>query len=293
MRKNILNKFIILLGLLAIVSCKAKKQLVAQHKPDTATATAVDTVAKMPMVVTNPTTKAATTAVASPVKAADVFKINKLVAIRAKQIDFNTFSGKAQAKLNINGDSHDVTMNIHIKKNQQIWVSITAVLGIEVARALITPDSIKVMNKLESTYLKKPFSYVYGFTSKQINYKTLESLLIGNAVPDLVNNDAGLKPDNGNIILSGNLQDLIYQLTLDTNLRVSRTSMSNPAAGQSLLVDYSNFTPASNRIIPSHISINSSSKQKQIQVDLRYSKADFDQAVTFPFSVPARFTAAN
>jgi hypothetical protein len=97
----------------------------------------------------------------------------KLVAIRAKQLTFNTFSGRAKAKLDFNGDGNDVTMNVRIQRDKKIWVSITAILGVEVARALITPDSIIVINKLQGVYTKKPFSYVWQYAGKQVNYKTI------------------------------------------------------------------------------------------------------------------------
>ena len=107
---------------------------------------------------------------------------NQLAAIKAQQVVFDTFSGRASTKLDINGSSNDVTLNIRLKKDKQIWVSITALLGIEVARALITPDSIKVINKLQGLYLKKPFSFIYQYASRQVNYKTIESLLVGNVM---------------------------------------------------------------------------------------------------------------
>ncbi|OKS89523.1 hypothetical protein RG47T_5007 [Mucilaginibacter polytrichastri] len=217
----------------------------------------------------------------------------KLVAIRAKQVNFNTFSGKAKTKLNINGNSNDVTLNIRILKGQKIWVSITAIAGIEVARALITPDSILVMNRLQGAYLKKPFSYIYTYASRQVNYKTVESLLVGNAIPETLNDNTTLQPSNGNIILNGTLQDLIYQLTVGPDLKVSSTSLSNQEAAQSLQINYGNFIQATNRVIPSQISFTSKVKDKNIQADLNYSKADFDLPLEFPFSVPKRFSLVD
>src|ERR1700761_6298074 len=162
MKRNILNKLLIICGLLAIVSCKAKKQLIASRKPADST-------------------KAATNLT------------DKLNAIKSTQLNFNTFSGKAHAKLNVNGSKYDVTLNIRIAKGKKIWVSITAIAGIEVARALITPDSITVINKLQVLYLKKPFGYVYNYTSRQVDYTSLEAILVGNAIPQLLNENAKLK----------------------------------------------------------------------------------------------------
>ncbi|RKR85593.1 uncharacterized protein DUF4292 [Mucilaginibacter gracilis] len=297
MRKNTLNKLAVVLCLLALFSCKSKKYRLVSPGADTTAV--VDTPAKAVSATVSGSTPAAAATNAAvvttpPVKPAiDNFKLEKLKSIRLKQVDFNTFSGKAQTKLSVNGDSHDVTFTVRIKKDQQIWVSITAVLGVEVARALITPDSIKLMNRLESTYLKKPFSYIYSYTSKQLNYKTLEALIIGNAVPELVNDNANLKASNGDVILNGNLQDLVYQLTVGPDLRVIETNMANHAGGQSLHVFNAAFIQAGSHVMPSKVNISSSVGDKNIQAELHYTKVDFDQTLSYPFSVPARFKLTN
>lgn len=250
-----------------MASCHSKKQLVTRNAVDSMGAAHTD-------------------------NAASAAK-KKLAAIRAQQVSFNTFAGKAKTKLNINGNSNDVTLNIRILKDQKIWVSITAIAGIEVARALITPDSIQVMNRLQSVYIKKPFSYIYKYASTQVNYKTVESLLVGNAIPELLNDSGTLQPSNGNVIINGTLQDLIYQLTVGPDLKVSSTTLNNNQEEQSLNINYANFIQATNRVIPSQISFNSKVKDKNIEANLNYSKAEFDQPLEFPFSVPKRFSEVD
>lgn len=157
MKKNIWSNILIACCLIIAAGCKSKKLVVVNR----------------------------------PVKDTATVKVNdnagKLAAIRSKQVTFNTFSGKAKTRLDINGNDNDVTLNIRVSRGHKIWISITAIAGIEVARAQITPDSLQVINRLQSVYLKKPFSYVYNYASRQINYKTLESLLVGNAMPELLN----------------------------------------------------------------------------------------------------------
>ena len=271
MKKNISSKLVIILCLLTLFSCKVKKQLTVARKADTSSV-------KAPL---NP-----------PVNA-DSIRLAKLNAIKAKQTDFNTFSGKASAKLTIGGKEQGVTMNIRIKKDQEIWVSITAVLGLEVGRAVITPDSIKMLNRLESTYLKKPFSYVYQYTSSQVNYKMIESILIGNAINELLNTNADMKPDNGDIVVNSTIKDLVCSLIVGPDLRVSKTTMTNPLAGQAIDVANAQFIQTGNQVIPSQITINSTEKEKSIKIDMRYTKTEFDQAVEFPFTIPSRFSAVN
>ncbi len=262
-----------IITLLAFFGCKAKKQLVAVHKPDTVVKKA-DTVATVKTTIPH----------LSP---------DQINAIQAKQINFMTFSAKAKAKISIDGNNNDVTLNIRIKKNQQIWVSITALLGIEGARALITADSIKIINRLEGTYLKKPFSYIYKYAGNQVSYQTLEALIIGNAWPGTVNSDAALQNLNGNLILNGNLNDLLYQILIGADSRINKTSLSSTTPYRTLQVEYSGAFPAADRIIPAQISISSSAQNSKINIGLTYTKAEFNTNVEFPFAVPARYPVVN
>src|SRR3569832_1185450 len=146
MRRNTINKLLIICicASFAAFGCKAKKQTVVAPKP---VATVPDK------------------------------SLSRLEAIRSSQLSYNTFSGKAKTRLEINGSGYDVTLIIRIQKGKKIWVSVTAIAGIEVARALITPDSLLVINKFQGLYVRKPFSYIYSYTSQQINFDSLEALL--------------------------------------------------------------------------------------------------------------------
>ena len=257
---------LLLCCLLVIVSCKAKKQL-AVNKP----------VVKDSIRTKGP----------------DNTKADKLLAIKAAQSYFNTFSGRARTKLDINGNTNDVTLNIRIKSGQKIWVSITAIAGIEVARALITPDSILLMNKLQSLYVRQPFSYVYKFTGSQVNYKTVESLLFGNIMPELINRNADIQTAGDNTNISGTLQALVYKVMLNPAMKASQSNISNQAEQQSLQVNNSAFMQSGSKLVPSQIDISSMAKDQKIQVNLHYTKIDFDQPLEYPFSIPARYSPAN
>jgi hypothetical protein len=280
MKRNILNRLLIVCCLLVMVSCKARKKVITNGA-----ATTTNAIISSPHVEN--TVKIATTP-------PDLTLIkNQLAVIKSHQVNYNTFAGRANTKLDIDGNSNDVTLNIRISRDKKIWVSITALLGIEVARAVITPDSIKVVNKLQGLYFKKPFSFIYQYASRQVNYKTIECLLVGNAMPELLTENSSIKNDMGNVILSGNLQELMYSLMLGTNMRVTQFNLSNVNEGQALLVNNSNFIQATNRLVPSKIDILSTIKDKKIQVNLRYTKVDFDQQLDFHFNIPERYTPAD
>jgi hypothetical protein len=271
MKENILNRAVIACCLLTIFSCSARKHMVAIK----------DTVAT----VTQP--------VVAPAKSAAVNVEPKLAPIRAQQVSFNTFSGKAKTNLNINNNDYDCTLNIRISNNKKIWVSITAILGVEVARALITPDSIYLINKLQGVYLKKPFSYVYNYANKQVNYAMVQALLIGNAIPSLLNDSTRYAEANNNINLSGNLKDVLYNVILGSDYRVTQTSLNNAGQGQTLQLSYSNFMQSGSNKVPTQIGISSVAKNNKLQASMHYVKTEFNQPQDYPFNIPGDYTPSN
>lgn len=259
MKRNILNSLFILGGVTLVSACKPKKEIVV-----------------------------APTKVENKV---DNTKAEALTLLNSKQLKFNTLSLKAKATLDIDGNSNDVTMNFRLKDKEAIWVSITALGGLaEVARALITPDSIKIQNKLKSEYLKKPFSYIYNFTNKQVNFSTLQAVLTGNAMGEFLTEESNINQENGKWVVSGAKANLDYKLLFNTLLKVSETNLNDAKNGQALKVSYTDYQKLNEFLFPGALKINTLSGAKKINIDLQYIKIDGNVPVDFPFTVPKRYT---
>ncbi|MFC4212135.1 DUF4292 domain-containing protein [Pedobacter lithocola] len=260
MKRNILNSLFILGALSLSTSCKSKKEVV--------TAPPVKTETKI-----------------------DNSKAEALNLLNSKQLKFNTLSLKAKASLDISGDANDVTMNFRMKDKETIWVSITALGGMaEVARALITPDSIKIQNKLKSEYLKKPFSYIYNFTNKQVNFNTLQAILTGNAMGEFLTDKSDVRQENGVYAVSGSKENLDYKLLFNTLFKVAETNLNDAKSGQALKVAYTDYQKLNESLFPGALKINTLSGAKKINIDLQYVKIDGNVPVDFPFTVPKRYT---
>jgi Domain of unknown function (DUF4292) len=263
MKRNILNSAFLLGAVIFVSACKPKKEIVVA-----------------------PPTKAETKT--------DNSKAEALTLLNSRQLKFNTLSLKAKATLDIAGDANDVTMNFKMKDKETIWVSITALGGMaEVARALITPDSIKIMNRMKSEYLKKPFSYIYNFTNKQVNFSTLQAILTGNVMGEFLNAESDVKQENGVWVVSGSKSELDYKLLFNTLFKVSETNLNDVRNGQALKVTYSDYQKLNESLFPSALQINTLSKAKKINIDLQFVKIEGNVPVDFPFNVPKRFTVVK
>lgn len=74
-------------------------------------------------------------------------------------LDFETlYAKKIDLTLTDKGKSNSLKAILRMKRDSFIWISVTAPLGIEVARALFTPDSVKFVNTRAKEYLLSGYS---------------------------------------------------------------------------------------------------------------------------------------
>ena len=70
------------------------------------------------------------------------------------------FSARVNVDATIDKENRSFNANLRICKDSAIWMSISPALGIEVARVLIDKDSVRFINRLNSTYFKGGFAYL-------------------------------------------------------------------------------------------------------------------------------------
>ena len=105
-----------------------------------------------------------------------------LEKLNAAAFQFQFLQAKASVEYKDKDNSQSFKANIRIKKDSAIWISITPALGIEVARVLITKDSIKVIDKINNKYLADKITKIETLINADLDYATIENALVGNAI---------------------------------------------------------------------------------------------------------------
>ncbi|MCX2481214.1 DUF4292 domain-containing protein [Pedobacter sp. MC2016-15] len=264
MRKNTLNSLLLLSLIFIAAGCKSKKAVVK-----------APSVAETPAPVLN--TK----------------KLENLKTLKSKDLPFNTLSLKGKVSMEIEGKENGVSVNVRVKKDEKIWISLTAIAGIEVARALITPDSLIVRNNLQSVALKKPFSYIYRFAGKQVTFKMLQSVLTGNTIDELMTEQSVVELNGGIFTLTGDKSGLGYRVLFNTLLKTAELNLNDARAGQALKVNYGEYQDVTGALFPSVTRINSVSGTKKTSIAFDFNKIERNVPLDFPFSVPKRFELIN
>lgn len=207
-----------------------------------------------------------------------------------ENVDFRTFSGKARAKIRMGKSSNDATLNIRIKKNEHIWISATAMLGIEAARVLIRPDSVFVVNRLHGEYISESMEYMKKLVHPDIDYALLEDLLIGNI------NSSILRTDNLQVLQSeeetqvlGQKGDLVFHFGLSENNRPFFTRLSSQISKRTVEAYYGRFDKGGGKEFPLDFILEFTGVQGDVKVDMSYSKVDFPTEVEAPFKIPTNY----
>lgn len=209
-------------------------------------------------------------------------------------LDFRTFSGRAKTKVEMNDQILDVTLNVRIERDKAIWLSVTATLGIEAARVLITPDSVKILNKLPGEYIAKPFSYIYNYTSKGVNFGTLQDLLMANVSSNLLHtNNIQVASATDEFIVVGVKEQLSYQYRINRNNRPFNFLLQEVGGNQNVEAFYSNYGTTAGYNFPQNMALNILGDNASIKANLVYNRVAFNENIDMPFSVPARYKVIN
>lgn len=103
-----------------------------------------------------------------------------LDSTKAKQMEFAWFTGKARVSFNDGKTSQNVTASIRMQRDSVIWISITALMGYEAARIMVTPDTFEMLNRLDKIYIKEPLSKINDYIPIKADLRLLQDLIVGN-----------------------------------------------------------------------------------------------------------------
>lgn len=219
-------------------------------------------------------------------KVVKTFELNNL--------DFHTFSGRAKTKVLLNNSTKDVTLNIRIQRDKAIWISVTALLGLEVARVLITPDSVQIINRLQGEYIAKPFSYIYQYTSEGVTFATVQDLLLANVSSSLLRSDnIQVASSDTDIILIGLKDALNFQYGMNIDNRPFNFRLVEVGGQQQLDAIYSDYTRINGYNFPHKLSLKVEGEAITLDATLNYNKVIFNEQLALPFQVPTRYKVIN
>ena len=212
-------------------------------------------------------------------------------SINSNLIKFNTFSAKVKVVFeDKEGKRNDLNAFIRLKKDSVLWVMIDAVLGIEAFRIMITPDSIKILNKIDHEVKLRRVDSLQEISQLPFGFKEIQNLIIGNPIY----NDSNLisyKTDEKSVTLVTFGEAFKQLLTIDkSNHQVQNTKLDDldPSRARSCLVVYGNYEAKGNLNFSTYRKLVVTEKSS-LTLELDYKQFDFNTELSYPFSIPKNY----
>ncbi len=100
--------------------------------------------------------------------------------LKENEFKFDWISAKFKLDIVIDKKKNSLTGQLRMRKDSVLWVSFSPALGIEMARLLITTDSVKFINRINKTYFLGDYKLVNNFLDSNVDFDVLQSILLGN-----------------------------------------------------------------------------------------------------------------
>lgn len=210
-----------------------------------------------------------------------------------EEIDFEYLQGKARMVLRDSKKERDVKANIRVRKDSVIWMTFS-VIGVQGGKALINKDSITIVSNVDKEYYVFDYAELSKRYNFEVNFNVIQSAMLGNLIQP--------RSDDDEIVQEASF--FMLQQTAETinvanyinsaSMKIEKVEMKETNTNNSLVLNYSNFQPLSNKLFPYNGTINLFYKTLSgilnTTIIFEYNKAEVgDKELKFPFNIPKRY----
>lgn len=211
------------------------------------------------------------------------------------------------------------------EQDQYVYLMLSK-MNIPVARVLLQPDSVKMINYLEKNYFLEDYSFLQKFISADIDFDVVQSIISNNVFSyreDSKDNDFKefvSYTDSGMYVLQslknrklvkiqqkgkddkidrylkklGEEDFLVQYLHIDPQtFKVRKIILDDQFSSRKVQVDFDEFVPVENQLYPGIINVHFKSPENDLKMSLRLSKISNEKNSDLNFNIPEKYKRVN
>lgn len=219
----------------------------------------------------------------------DSSKKGDLKKLSVYMIEYDCFEGKCNATYAGGFSELSFVANFRLKKDKVIWVSLTGPLSIEGARALITPDTVQVIDRINRKYYTGTYPEFCLKYQLPISFVQLQELLVGNVI-----NEQTLKMpnkiENDYKVFEENTKEYTKNVYINLkNYTVDKIGLKDRLTQREVLLNFANYAEVKGKLFSRDRNIEINTHHEKSSIQLQFSKFIFDKELEFPFSIPEKY----
>ncbi len=213
--------------------------------------------------------------------------------VKTTNTNFQYLSGKGKVHFTRGSVDQSANFNLRVRRDSAIWLS-GSLIGIEGVRALLTPDSVRVVNRLQKSYFTGDYAYLSQLLGVPVSYGQMQAILLGDyqAAPKGALPVVKAEGDNQNVTYP-QAPLIIEQLVSNATGRLQQLKVTESGAQRSLTVGYSDFQKPSGTELPFAFTTSVLGQQggnPNTSATLNFQKVEVGAGhLDFPFSIPKGF----
>ena len=199
----------------------------------------------------------------------------------------------AKVTVNNNQGSHKLKLNLKIKKDSAIFVSIANILGVEVTRAILTKDTIKLIDRINKNYLEGSYQHISKMYNLPFDIFVLEKVIIN---PNYLFNNIELK--NKNILHKENHyrtftisenQEISYLIGA-ADYTIYENSYKFIKSNKKVNIKYLDYVNIGEKYYPKKVEIFYTDYKKETNLIINYNNVEFVKIDNFKLEVPRNYS---
>ncbi len=228
--------------------------------------------------------------------------------VKESEFQFKWVTAKANVESLVDDKEESFDIKVNVRKDSAMLVSIQYLLGLQVAKVLITRDSVKFVDYIHKSFFKGDFNYINELLNADLDFDVVQAVLFGNSA-EFHDDESRLKPvadrQNCHYLLSterkrrlrriqsgtSELKEALQTLTLNPdNYKIIKNEFIDPATNRSFIANYSNFTQKDSVYAPYHVDIDILA-QKKAHLKIEYVRIEKNTPLKLSLNIPAKYDA--
>lgn len=204
-----------------------------------------------------------------------------------KAVQLDWFTAQLKGKTQLNDNQYPINAQLRMRKDSVIWISVSAILGLEAMRVHLTPDSLKLINRLNSSYFIGEISALSNQYNIPLTFDEIQNALLGGHSFTL-KHQFKLKSSDGNYVLLADKDNLSYVFQLSENY-LPQEIISRKPDSAFVRLSYPNFVEVNTQWLPQNIELEAVANKKNLNASFTYSKMLINRPKKIKFSIPSSY----
>jgi len=208
--------------------------------------------------------------------------------LKKANVDYEWYSFKSSATAFFNGMTVGGSMDVRIKKDEVVWLSVKK-FGFEIVRALIKPDSFYMVDRFNKEYMAESLESFKKKYDIPVDFRTIQEILVGNSV---IENQKPLSANKigENFTLITKNSDFGVTYKMDSDYKISNSKFKSKD-NRTIETDFSKYKPKNGKVIP-HIRKYSfpNNVNPKYFLNLKIKKVEINKEKKIKFEIPKKYT---